>query len=250
MTVVPQQYRLHCVYSGWYKEFRWYNNNSELNCGSPQNGFSCNINPTPSQQAIIVRSLHTFTVTWYAEDISSGIFSQSNNNGDHVHRCYVRVAEIIRNRYLTVTGKYFYYYSYMMSYVILSAPGFTPSPPTLVNKTATTITVSWTPIPSDSDGYVVNVTSDTHIVTQQVKGGSQNEMTLKGLIPATTYNITVRAYQDILGPASNVISVQTLSSGIVMSINLLIVKLFFSYFINQLDTYLIHYSTSKHSISY
>ena len=51
-------------------------------------------------------------------------------------------------------------------------------------------------------------------MTQQVKGSSQNEMTLNGLIPATTYNITVRAYQDILGPASNAISVQT--SGIVL----------------------------------
>ena len=68
----------------------------------------------------------------------------------------------------------------MMSNVILSAPGFIPSPPILVNKTATSITVSWIPVPSDADGYVVNVTSDTHTVTQQVKGGSQNEMTLKG----------------------------------------------------------------------
>ena len=157
---------------------------------------------------------------------------------------------MVRNRYLIVTGKYFYYYSYMMSYVILSAPVFTPSP-TMVNKTATTIIVNWkTPVPSDADGYVVNATSDTHSVTQQVKGGCQNKMTLKGLIPGATYNITIRAYQDILGPASNVISVQTLSSGIVMSINLLIVKLFFSYYINQLDICLIHYSTSKHSISY
>ena len=104
-----------------------------------------------------------------------------------------------------------------MSFVILSAPGFTPSPPTLVNKSATTITVSWTPVPSDADGYILNATSDTHTVTQQVKGGSQNEITLKGLIPATTYNITVRAYQDILGPASTVISIQTLS-GILISI--------------------------------
>ena len=104
-----------------------------------------------------------------------------------------------------------------MSFVTLSAPGFTPSPSSLVNKTATTIAVSWTPVPSDADGYVVNVTSDTHTVTQQVKGGSQNETTLKGLIPITTYNITVRAYQDILGPASNAISVQTLS-GILISI--------------------------------
>ena len=48
----------------------------------------------------------------------------------------------------------------MMSCVTLSAPRFTTSPPTLVNKTATTITVSWTPVPSDADEYVVNVTSE------------------------------------------------------------------------------------------
>ena len=102
----------------------------------------------------------------------------------------------------------------MMSYVVLSAPGFTPSPPILVNKTSTTITVSWIPVPSDADGYVVNATSDTHTVTQQVKGGSQNVMTLEELIPGITYNITIRAYQDILGPSSNTASIQTLSSGI------------------------------------
>ena len=60
-----------------------------------------------------------------------------------------------------------------MSNVILSAPGFIHSPPTLVNKTATTITLSWTPVSSDVDEYIVNTTSDTHIVTQQVKGGSR-----------------------------------------------------------------------------
>ena len=100
-----------------------------------------------------------------------------------------------------------------MSNVILSAPGFTPSPPTLVNKTATTITVSWTPVPSDVDGYIVNTTSDTHIVTQQVKGGSQNMMTLKRLIPLTSYDITVRNNQDILGPTSNANS-ELITSGI------------------------------------
>ena len=223
MTVVPQQYRLHCVYSGFFQKFKWFYDNTELQCGSQQNGYSCNIGGVQTLYYGNSTKFRTLTVTWYAEDINSGIFSQSNNNGDHVHRCYVKFHEIIRNRYLAVTGKYFYYYSYMMTCVTLSAPGYTPSLPTLVNKTATTITVSWTPVPSDADGYVVNVTSDTHTVIQQVKGGSQNEMTLKGLIPATTYNITVRAYQDILGPASNAISVQTLSSGIVMSINLLII---------------------------
>ena len=208
MTVVPQQYILHCVYSGWYEEVRWYNNNTELNCGSPQNGFSCNIGGVQTLYSGNSTKFRSFTVTWDAEKINSGIFSQSSNNGDHVHRCYVKFVDIKRNRFFTVTGK-FLYNSYMMSYVIFSAPGFTPSPPTLVNKTATTITLSWTPVPSDADGYVVNVSSDTHTVTQQVKGGSQNMMTLNGLIPSTTYNITVRAYQDILGPASNAISVQT-----------------------------------------
>ena len=33
-------------------------------------------------------------------------------------------------------------------------------------------------------------------------------MTLEELIPGTTYNITIRAYQDILGPASSATSVQ------------------------------------------
>ena len=41
-------------------------------------------------------------------------------------------------------------------------------------------------------------------MTQQVKGGNQSTTTLKGLIGGTTYNITVRAYQDILGPAISV----------------------------------------------
>ena len=51
-------------------------------------------------------------------------------------------------------------------------------------------------------------------MTQQVKGGNQSTTTLKGLIEETTYNITVRAYQDILGPVSDSISVQTHESGI------------------------------------
>ena len=48
-------------------------------------------------------------------------------------------------------------------------------------------------------------------MTQQVKGGSQSTTTLKGLRVGTTYSITVRAYQDILGPVSNTISVQNLA---------------------------------------
>ena len=119
MTIVPQQYTLHCVYSGWYKTFEWYYNNTQINCTSQQFGYSCQIGPIQFLYGINSTKFHTLTVTWDAEEISSGIFSQSNNNGDHVHRCYVKAQNVERNRYLTVTGKYFYYYSYMMSYVIL-----------------------------------------------------------------------------------------------------------------------------------
>ena len=207
MTVLPQQYTLQCIQSGLEKNFGWYyiSTSNKFNCVSPHFGYSCNIeNQTLySINNTIVRNL---TVTWYAEEISSVIFSQSTNNGDHIHLCYERVSEINRHRYLTVTGKYFYYCDYV-SYVILSTPGFTPFSPILVNKTSTTITISWTPVPSDADGYVVNATSDTHTVTQQVNRCSQNVMTLEELIPGTTYNITVRAYQDILGPVSTKTSV-------------------------------------------
>ena len=110
MTVVPQQYRLHCVYSGFFREFKWYYDDTEFNCVSPQDGYSCNIGGVQTLYSGNSTKFRALTVTWYAEQISNGIFSQSNNNGDHVHRCYVRVNEIRKNRYLTVTGKYFYYY--------------------------------------------------------------------------------------------------------------------------------------------
>ena len=99
---------------------------------------------------------------------------------------------------------------------IILVPAIAPSSLTEVNKTTTTITVSWTALDSsDADGYVVNVTSDTDTVqTVQVEGSSNNTITLNGLNIETTYNITVRAYQQLLGPASSAISVQTLSTGI------------------------------------
>ena len=96
---------------------------------------------------------------------------------------------------------------------VFSVPASAPSSLTVVNMTATTITVNWTALDSsDADGYVVNVTSDTDTVqTVQVEGSSNNTITLHGLRRGTTYNITVRAYQQLLGPASSIISVSTLN---------------------------------------
>ena len=91
-----------------------------------------------------------------------------------------------------------------------------------VNKTGTTITVSWTTTSTDADGYVVNATSDdADTVTQQVKGGNESTTTLEGLRVETIYNITIRAYQDILGPVNNTISVQTYPGTIILLFNML-----------------------------
>ena len=94
----------------------------------------------------------------------------------------------------------------------------------MVNKTATIIAVNWAALDSsDADGYVVNVTSDTDTVqTVQVKGSSNNTITLNGLRGRTTYNITIRAYQQLLGPASSTISVQTLPGIATAPVNVLL----------------------------
>ena len=87
---------------------------------------------------------------------------------------------------------------------MFSVPANAPSSLTVVNKTATTITINWTALDSsDANGYVVNVTSDTDTVqTVQVEGSSNNTITLNGLRRGNLYCITVRAYQNLLGPAS------------------------------------------------
>ena len=116
----------------------------------------------------------------------------------------------------------------LKSYTFLLVPGSAPSSFTVVNKTATTITVNWTALDSsDADGYVVNVTSDTDTVQAvQVEGSSNNTITLNGLRGGTTFNITVRAYQQLLGPAS-VISVQTLPGIATAPVNVLVTLLMY-----------------------
>ena len=108
---------------------------------------------------------------------------------------------------------------YIYVTINLIAPATAPSSLTEVSKTATTITVSWTALDSsDADGYVVNVTSDTDTVqTVQVEGSTNNTLTIKELQVNTTYSITVRAYQQLLGPASSTISVFTHCSGILFN---------------------------------
>ena len=95
------------------------------------------------------------------------------------------------------------------------APNFTSTNLTVLHKNATSITISWTAVDAaDADGYVVYLkpSSDAYddllCITNKtaVDVGNTTQYTLSGVIPKCTYSITVRAYQDLLGPESDVMS--------------------------------------------
>ena len=48
---------------------------------------------------------YTLTVTWNGENVTSGVLSQSNSNGDHVYRFYLHIGGVMRNRSHTITGE-------------------------------------------------------------------------------------------------------------------------------------------------
>ena len=136
---------------------------------------------------------------------------------------------------------------------IILVPTTAPSSLTEVNKTATSITVNWTALDSsDADGYVVNVTSDTDTVqTVQVEGSSNNTITLNGLRGGTTYSITVRAYQQLLGPASSSISVQTLPGIATAPFKVLVTLLMYFYIvINSINWTLVSSMTQLNNTQY
>ncbi len=100
-------------------------------------------------------------------------------------------------------------YSFV-SISLFLAPGFSPSTPTLINITYTTITIQWTYADNDDvDGYVIKIHNDDDEVIQVITTSIQQK-TLYDLIPGVTYQITVRAYQDVLGPPSTAATITTL----------------------------------------
>uniref|UniRef100_A0A1X7V5J1 Fibronectin type-III domain-containing protein n=1 Tax=Amphimedon queenslandica TaxID=400682 RepID=A0A1X7V5J1_AMPQE len=193
MTVYPQEYKLNCIKIGFHDYVITMSISNTTLTNYP--GSYCKDYGNTCSGTVLVSSTftirYTVDITWDGMNVSNGAISQSTT-GDQMYQC--RVADhpdANENRTRTLTIK---------------VPATAPSSLTEVNKTATTITVSWTALDSsDADGYVVNVTSDTDTVqTVQVEGSSNNTITLNGLRGGTTYSITVRAYQQLLGPASNI----------------------------------------------
>ena len=99
--------------------------------------------------------------------------------------------------------------------LVCAAPKFTPTNLRILHKNATGVTISWTA--SDADGYIVNITllSSAHTNNPTlVDVGNVTQYTLQ-LSNGTTFQLTVRAYQDLLGPASSPINITgtTIASG-------------------------------------
>uniref|UniRef100_A0A1X7SS00 Fibronectin type-III domain-containing protein n=1 Tax=Amphimedon queenslandica TaxID=400682 RepID=A0A1X7SS00_AMPQE len=203
MTVYPQEYKLNCIKIGYYQ----YDISMSIGSSALASYTNCDdrYGTCPGTELVSFSNTLRYTVdiTWDGMNVSSGSISQSTT-GDQMYQC--RVADHPNGNETRIRN------------VIIKVPATAPSSLTEVNETATTITVSWTALnSSDADGYVVNVTSDTDTVqTVQVDGSNNNTITLNGLRGGTTYSITVRAYQQLLGPAST-ISVQTLP--VINSIN-------------------------------
>uniref|UniRef100_A0A1X7UGY0 Fibronectin type-III domain-containing protein n=1 Tax=Amphimedon queenslandica TaxID=400682 RepID=A0A1X7UGY0_AMPQE len=202
MTVYPQEYKLNCVKIGFYL----YGIRMSINSIALVNYANCDdrLNNYCSGTALVSSTntiRYTVAITWNGMTVSNGSISQPTT-GDQMYQCVLDNPSSGNDRTRTLTIK---------------VPATAPSSLTVVNKTTTTITVSWTALDlSDADGYVVNVTNDTDTVqTVQLEGSSNNTITLNGLRVLTTYSITVRAYQQLLGPAS-AISVQT---SVINSIN-------------------------------
>ena len=225
MTVYPQEYTLDCTKIGFYIyviSIKFGNTAlASYNCDDRHT------NNCPG--TVLVNSTYTkrytvnstwdgmnVNITWDGMNVSNGSISQSNN-GDQIYQCIVKVTDQpTRIRSVIIKGNKLHLILKILQYIICTCilvPGSAPSSLTAIRKTATTITVSWTALDSsDADGYVVNVTNI--VQTVQVKGSSNNTISLNGLDIETTYSITVSAYQQLLGPASSAISVQTLSTGI------------------------------------
>ena len=91
------------------------------------------------------------------------------------------------------------------------APAFSPN----ISKNPVigfnTILVYWSyPSESDTYGFVLNIstpTNDYRII--KVDGSNVTQFTIEGLNHSSQYDISIRAFQDLLGPPSKLLSTRT-----------------------------------------
>ena len=105
-------YWLEPIINYYYQDM--YSSDIALTCDycSSQTGYSCCLNTNNTVTSEItpddVRD-KTITVTWKAEEISSGAFRQSNNNGDHVIKCNAIRQRANRASIIIIKGMWYVY---------------------------------------------------------------------------------------------------------------------------------------------
>ena len=102
MTVVPQQYTLHCVTVGdGSYDSTLYGNEEEIYTIDCENGNGDCVRKLLHSSNSTYDNI--FNITWDTQTISSGPFNKSVN-GDQMYKCHVYRSNINRNQYLTVKG--------------------------------------------------------------------------------------------------------------------------------------------------
>ena len=106
ITITPQMYKVHCIIAGGvvhglnfsYADVIDINLTDSTPVCTESDGLTCTIELDNGDEDNGVSGLTSditpnalrhglLTVTWEAEEISSGVFRQDNNNGDHRIRC-------------------------------------------------------------------------------------------------------------------------------------------------------------------
>ena len=99
--------------TAWYYESGSTSTKLTTSLCNGQHGYSCIIGNGKLLHSSNGTYDYTLTVTWNGETITSGVLSQSNNNGDHVYKFYLEFGHlngnnwVSRNKYITVKGKLF-----------------------------------------------------------------------------------------------------------------------------------------------
>ena len=101
MTVVPQQYTLHCVSTGaGGYSITLYGNNQQIYNGNCPNGVCVREQLHSSNNTYD----NTVNITWDTQTISNGQSFSQSVNGDQMYRCSMTSGSANRNRNLTIKG--------------------------------------------------------------------------------------------------------------------------------------------------
>ena len=106
----------------WYYETGSTSTEITASVCSGQSGYNCSIGNGVLLHQSNGSYDYTLTVTWNGENITTGVLSQSDNNGDHEFRFYLHYGDnnndVERNRYHTVAGTSILLVFILFAYII------------------------------------------------------------------------------------------------------------------------------------